>query len=127
MDFSKMGFSTMSYVIPTALPILSTGGRVVHGCGGGKRDGVGGVERVGKEREEGLAVPVGRSMRFYYSGGYAVVARCDPEDVGLGCKYIQGLCHLHYGLSEWADPKGLQVAHLSASGDREPATEWALL
>ena len=40
----------------------SLSGRVVHGCGGGKRGGGGRVETVGisgKEREEGLAVARG--------------------------------------------------------------------
>jgi len=83
MDFSKMGFSTMSCVIPTAIPILWAGGRVVHGCGGGKRDGGGRVERVGKEIEEGLAVPVGRSMRFYYSGGMQSL-RAAIQKMGIG-------------------------------------------
>jgi len=54
----------------------------VNGCGGGKWCGGGGVERVGKEREEGLAVASG-GLDVPLFRRYGNVARCDiTEDVG---------------------------------------------
>jgi len=62
-----------------------------------KTGGGGRVERVEKERVEGLAVAHGRLDDVPLFRKYANVARCKiTEDVGLGSEHIQGLCHTHY-------------------------------
>jgi len=57
----------------------------VNGCGGRKWCGGGRVERVGKERKEGLAVARGGLDEVPLFRRYGNVARCDiTEDVGGG-------------------------------------------